>query len=52
MCRNQSTKRARSATEREWIEAGVKKIIRRMAEHDYDPTADLPRITMADLPPP
>jgi len=49
---NQSTKRAHSATEKEWIEAAVKKIIRRVAEHDYDPTAVLPQITMADLPPP
>jgi hypothetical protein len=34
------------------IEAAVKKIIRRVAEHDHDPTATLSQITMADLPTP
>jgi hypothetical protein len=48
----QSTKRAHTEAEKAWIEAAVQKIIRRVAEHDYDPTAALPQITMADLPPP
>ena len=49
---DQSTKRAHTTTEKEWVEAAVKKIIRRVAEHDYDPIAALPLITMANLPPP
>jgi hypothetical protein len=46
-----STRRAHSATEKAWIEAAVKKIIRRVGEHAYDPKAVSPQITMADLPP-
>ena len=39
--------------EMRWIEEAVKKLIRRVAEYDFDPQASqkLPRITMADLPP-
>ena len=49
---NQSTKRAHTPTEKAWVEAAVKKIIRRVAEYDYDSAAALPQISMADLPPP
>jgi hypothetical protein len=33
-----------------WIEAAVRRLIRRVGEHDYDPAAARPTITMADLP--
>jgi hypothetical protein len=46
-----TTERAHTEAEKAWIEAAVKKIIRRVAEHDHDPTAALSQITMADLPP-
>jgi hypothetical protein len=36
--------------EREWIEAVVRALIRRVGEYDADPTATRPTITMADLP--
>jgi hypothetical protein len=33
-----------------WIEAAARRVIRRVGEHDFDPAATLPTITMADLP--
>jgi hypothetical protein len=45
-----STKRPHTAAEVQWIEAAVKILIRRVAEHEYDPTAALAQITMSDLP--
>jgi hypothetical protein len=35
----------------EWIRCAVRALIRRVGEHDHDPTATLPLIGMADLPP-
>ena len=46
-----STRRPHTPNEKAWIEATVKRLIHRVAEHDYNPTATLPKITMADLPP-
>jgi hypothetical protein len=46
----QSTKRAHTSSEHAWVEEAVKRIIRRVGEHAYDPAASLPLITMADLP--
>jgi uncharacterized protein YheU (UPF0270 family) len=39
-----------SSTERAWIETVIKSLIRRAGEWAYDPTADLKKIRMADLP--
>jgi hypothetical protein len=36
--------------EREWISQVTKSLIRRTGEYAYDPTADLPLITMSDFP--
>ena len=33
-----------------WIEATITAIIRRVGEHDYDPAAARPQLTMSDLP--
>jgi hypothetical protein len=49
---NRSTKRAHTPGERAWVEAVVKRIIRRVGERDHNPTASLPQITMADFPSP
>lgn len=48
----EKTSQVRPHTEKEvaWVKAAVKMLIRRKAEYDYDPTASLPQITMADLP--
>lgn len=40
-----------SDTERTWIETVIKLLIRRVGEWAYDPTADLKKIRIADLPP-
>jgi hypothetical protein len=40
-----------SQQERAWIEAAVKRLIRRAAEVAYDPKTNRPLITMGDLPP-
>lgn len=37
--------------ERAWLDATIKRLILRVGEHDFDPHADLPIITMSDLPP-
>jgi hypothetical protein len=37
--------------EKTWINAAIKMVIRRIGEYEYDPTASLPMIKMADLPP-
>jgi hypothetical protein len=37
--------------EKTWINAAIKMIIRRIGEYEYDPTASLLMIKMADLPP-
>jgi len=37
--------------ERAWLDAAIKRLILRVGEHDFDPNADLPIITMSDLPP-
>jgi hypothetical protein len=47
----QSARRPHTGAERTWVEAVVKKLARRVAEHAYDPTAPLQQITMKDLPP-
>jgi len=40
-----------SSQERTWLDAAIKRLILRVGEHDFDPSADLPIITMDDLPP-
>jgi hypothetical protein len=40
-----------SAAERDWLEEAMKRIIMRAAEVAGNPSASLPQITMADLPP-
>ena len=47
-----STKRAHTPSEQAWVEAAVKRIIRRLGEYAYDPAASLPMITMTELPQP
>ena len=47
-----SQNRAHTPAEREWIETCAKILIRRAAEHAFDPGARLKPITMADLPSP
>jgi hypothetical protein len=47
---DRSTRRPHTGTERTWIEATVRMIIRRVAALDYDPSASVAQITMADLP--
>jgi hypothetical protein len=37
-------------SERKWIEAAIKRIIRRVGEHAADPKKAWPKITMSDLP--
>lgn len=39
-----------TANEKNWIQELIKKIIRRKAEYDFDPSIDLPLITMNSLP--
>jgi hypothetical protein len=39
------------ADEEKWIDAAVRALIRRLAEHAEDPTDPLPLLTMNDLPP-
>jgi hypothetical protein len=45
-----STRRAHTSREQALVEEAVKKIIHRVGEHAHDPAANLPLITMADLP--
>jgi hypothetical protein len=40
-----------TAAEQQWLEEAMKRLIRRAAEVAGDPSASLPQITMADLPP-
>lgn len=40
-----------SSQERSWLEAAIKKLIFRVGQYAFDPSADLPLISMADLPP-
>jgi hypothetical protein len=45
-----STLRPHTGSELAWLQAAVRMMIRRLGEHDYNPSATLPTITMADLP--
>jgi hypothetical protein len=42
--------RAHTDREKKWLEAMVLALIRRLGEYDFDPTAKLTTVTMADLP--
>lgn len=45
-----SSLRPHTPAELAWLEASLRMMIRRLGEHDFDPLAVLPTITMADLP--
>jgi hypothetical protein len=47
----QSARRPPTPQEAAWIDAAIRMIIRRVAEHAADPTANWPKLSMSDLPP-
>jgi len=46
-----SARREPTAQEATWIDAAIRRIIHRVGEHAYDPTAPWPKIRMSELPP-
>jgi hypothetical protein len=46
------TRKPLTAAEQGWVDRVLKALIERMAAHAADPDAELPQITLADLPPP